>query len=107
MCAPTQRKTTPRSTSATTTQPSRRIPWYNYYRADPIKTPATLVEAAATAAPDLAARFFAGVAKPPATTSLHIHVPTLVLWGIRDPQLLPSQLNGLEQHAPHARGASR
>ena len=75
--------------------------WYNYYRADPIKTPATLAEAAATEAPDLAAHFFAGVAKPPATTSLHIRVPTLVIWGMRDPYLLPSQLNGLEQYAPH------
>src|SRR5712691_1576459 len=36
--------------------------WYNYYRADPIKTPATLAEAAVTEAPDLAAHFFAGVA---------------------------------------------
>jgi len=77
--------------------------WHNYYRADPIKTPATLAEAAATAAPDLAAHFFAGVAKPPATTSLHVYVPTLVLWGMRDPQLLPSQLHGLEQYAPHVR----
>jgi len=77
--------------------------WYNYYRADPIKTPATLAEAAATEAPDLAAHFFAGVAKPPATTSLHVRVPTLVIWGMRDPHMLPSQLNGLEQYAPHVR----
>ena len=75
--------------------------WYNYFRADPIKTPATLAEAAATEAPDLAVHFFAGVAKPPATTSLHVRVPTLVMWGMRDPQMLPSQLNGLEQYAPH------
>jgi pimeloyl-ACP methyl ester carboxylesterase len=67
------------------------------------KTPATLAEAAATETPDLAAHFFAGVAKPPATTSLHVRLPTLVMWGMRDPQLLPSQLNGLEQYAPHVR----
>jgi epoxide hydrolase 4 len=77
--------------------------WYNYYRADPIKTPATLAEAAVTEAPDLAAHFFAGVAKPPATTSLRVSVPTLVIWGMRDPSLLPSQLEGLEAYAPNVR----
>jgi pimeloyl-ACP methyl ester carboxylesterase len=45
--------------------------------------------------------FFAGVVKPPATTSLHISVSTLVIWGMRDPVMRPSQLNGLEQYAPH------
>jgi epoxide hydrolase 4 len=77
--------------------------WYNYYRADPIKTPVTLADAAATAAPDLAAHFFPGVTKPPATTSLHVRVPTLVLWGMRDPVLLPVQLQGLEAYVPHVR----
>jgi pimeloyl-ACP methyl ester carboxylesterase len=77
--------------------------WYNYYRADPIKTPATLAEAAVTEAPDLAAHFFAGVAKSPATTSLQVRVPTLVMWGMRDPSNAPSQLNGLEAYVPHMR----
>ena len=77
--------------------------WYNYYRADPIKTPVTLGEAAVTEAPDLARHFFAGVAKTPATTSLRVSVPTLVIWGMRDPALLPSQLNGLAAYASHVR----
>jgi pimeloyl-ACP methyl ester carboxylesterase len=77
--------------------------WYNYYRADPIKTSATLAEAAVTEAPDLTAHFFAGVAKPPATTSLRVSVATLVIWGMRDPSLLPSQLEGLEAYAPNVR----
>src|SRR5262249_50076229 len=36
--------------------------WYNYYRADPIKVPSSLSDAAHMDMPDLAARFFAGVA---------------------------------------------
>jgi pimeloyl-ACP methyl ester carboxylesterase len=72
--------------------------WYNYYRADPIKTPSTLAAAADMEIPDLAAHFFAGVARPPATTSLRVSVPTLVIWGLRDLALLPSQLNGLDEY---------
>src|SRR6185295_3079349 len=34
--------------------------WYNYYRADPIKVPASIADAAQMQMPDLAARFFAG-----------------------------------------------
>jgi len=45
--------------------------------------------------PDLAARFFAGVAEPPATTSLRVDVPTLVLWGMQDPVLLARSLDNL------------
>jgi pimeloyl-ACP methyl ester carboxylesterase len=76
--------------------------WYNYYRADPIKVPASLAEAARTEMPDLAARFFADVAEPPATTSLKLDVPTLVLWGMRDPVCLPGQLDKLGDFAPNA-----
>jgi epoxide hydrolase 4 len=74
--------------------------WYNYYRADPIKVPASLKDSANMGVPDLAARFFAGVAKPPVTASLRVSVPTLVIWGMRDPSLLPHQLQGLEEYAP-------
>ena len=74
--------------------------WYNYYRADPIKVPASLEEGAAHKAPDLAADFFSGLGTPPATTSLQVKVPTLVIWGMRDPSLLPRQLDGLEAYAP-------
>jgi pimeloyl-ACP methyl ester carboxylesterase len=75
--------------------------WYNYYRADPIKVPASLEDGARMAVPDLASRFFAGVGKPPVTTSLRVDVPTLVIWGMRDPSLLPHQLSGLEEFAPN------
>jgi pimeloyl-ACP methyl ester carboxylesterase len=52
--------------------------------------------------PDLAAAFFAGVAEPPATTSLRVDVPTLVLWGMQDPHCLPGQLDNLHDYAPNA-----
>lgn len=76
--------------------------WYNYYRADPIKVPASVADAARTEAPDLAAHFFAGVAEPPATKTLRVDVPTLVLWGMRDPACLPGQLDNLHDYAPDA-----
>jgi len=76
--------------------------WYNYYRADPITVPASARDAARSEMPDLALRFFTGVADPPATTSLRVDVPTLVLWGMRDSAMLPSQLDGLEEYAPNA-----
>ena len=75
--------------------------WYNYYRADPIKVPVSPEAAAAEPAPDLAAHFFAGVAgPPPGGTSLRVAQPTLVIWGMQDPYMLPGQLDGLEQYAP-------
>jgi pimeloyl-ACP methyl ester carboxylesterase len=82
--------------------PAPHPAWYNYYRADPIKVPPSIRDAAQLPIPDLAAHFFAGVAEPPATTSLRIEVPTLVLWGMQDPALLPGQLDGLGDYAPNA-----
>ena len=76
--------------------------WYNYYRADPIKVPSSISDAAHTEMPDLAARFFADVAEPPATTSLRVDVPTLVLWGMQDPVCLPGLLDNLHDYAPNA-----
>jgi len=76
--------------------------WYNYYRADPIQVPASIADAARTEMPDLAARFFADVAVPPATTSLRVDVPTLVLWGMQDPACLPGLLDKLHDYAPNA-----
>lgn len=76
--------------------------WYNYYRADPIKVPSSISDAAQTEMPDLAARFFADVAEPPATTSLRVDVPTLVLWGMQDPVCLPGLLDKLHDYAPNA-----
>lgn len=77
--------------------------WYNYYRADPIKVPESIEAATAMIQPDLAAHFLAGLATPPATTSLRITVPTLVIWGMRDPALLPGQLDGLDLYASDLR----
>jgi len=76
--------------------------WYNYYRADPIKVPSSIADAALAEMPDLAARFFAGVAEPPSVTSLRVDVPTLVLWGMQDPVCLPGQLDNLHDYAPDA-----
>ena len=76
--------------------------WYNYYRADPIKVPSSLSDAARSEMPDLAAIFFADVAEPPTTTSLRVDVPTLVLWGMQDRALLPGQLDNLKDYAPNA-----
>jgi pimeloyl-ACP methyl ester carboxylesterase len=76
--------------------------WYNYYRADPIKVPSSISDAAQTEMPDLAARFFADVAEHPASTSLRVDVPTLVLWGMQDPVCLPGLLDGLHDYAPNA-----
>jgi epoxide hydrolase 4 len=67
--------------------------WYNYYRADPIKVPSSVAEAA---------QIFAGVTEPPATTSLRVEVPTLVLWGMQDPHCLPGQLDNLHDYVPNA-----
>lgn len=50
--------------------------WYDYYRADPIKIPSSMVEGAAMQMPDLAAHFFASVGRWPADTSLRVRVPT-------------------------------
>lgn len=76
--------------------------WYNYYRADPIKVPSSISDAARTEMPDLAARFFADVTEPPASTSLQVEVPTLVLWGMQDPVCLPGLLDNLHDYAPNA-----
>ena len=76
--------------------------WYNYYRADPIKVPASVADARQMKTPDLASTFFADVAEAPASTSLRVDVPTLVLWGMQDPVCLPGQLDGLHEYAPNA-----
>ena len=87
---------------ANNSTPSPYPAWYNYYRADPIKVPPSIEDAAKMELPDLPQHFFAGVAEPPATTSLRVNVPTLVLWGMQDPALLPGQLDGLDDYAPNA-----
>jgi pimeloyl-ACP methyl ester carboxylesterase len=72
--------------------------WYNYYRADPIKVPSSIDEATAMEMPDLSARFFTGTIRPPATTSLRLRVPTLVVWGMGDSTILSGSLRGLEEY---------
>jgi len=72
--------------------------WYNYYRADPIKVPSSINQAARMEMPDLPARFFAGVGKAPETASLRVRVPTLAIWGMTDPALLAGSLRGLEDY---------
>src|SRR5215475_4822132 len=76
--------------------------YYNYTRADPIKVPCSISDAAHTEIPDLAGAFFADVAEPPAATSLRVDVPTLVLWGMQDRAMLPGQLDGLHDYVPNA-----
>jgi pimeloyl-ACP methyl ester carboxylesterase len=76
--------------------------WYNYYRADPIKVPASIADVARTEMPDLAGAFFTDVSERPATTSLRVDIPTLVLWGMQDRDLLPGMLDGLPDYAPKA-----
>jgi epoxide hydrolase 4 len=84
------------------TAPAPYPPWFNYYRADLIKVPPSVSEAAGLEMPDLAAQFFAGTAEPAAATSLRVDVPTLVLWGMQDPFLLPGELDHLDDYAPNA-----
>jgi pimeloyl-ACP methyl ester carboxylesterase len=68
------------------------------YLADPIKVPASLEGGRDLLTLDLAARLLAGVAIEPATPSLAVRVPTLVIWGMQDPALLPGLLDGLDDH---------
>jgi epoxide hydrolase 4 len=70
-----------------------------YLAADPIKVPASLEAAADLPVPDLGAAFFDGVTHPPASTSLVVEVPTLVIWGMEDSSQVPGLLDGLEAHA--------
>ncbi|MDP2769863.1 MAG: alpha/beta hydrolase, partial [Giesbergeria sp.] len=58
----------------------------NYYRASPLRPPRE-GDAGATA-----------VSIP--TSMLAVQVPTLVLWGMDDPALLPSLLDGLQDWVP-------
>lgn len=85
------------------TAPSPYPRWYNYYRADPAKVAASIDEALTMPSPDLAAHFFAGVSRPPETTSLRVRLPTLVIWGMRDEAILPASLQGLDGYVQDLR----
>ena len=63
-------------------QPGGMLPMLNWYRATKLIVPPP---GATVAVPDFLLRAFP-----------KIHVPTLVVWGMKDPELLPLQLEGLE-----------
>jgi pimeloyl-ACP methyl ester carboxylesterase len=67
-------------------QPGALKAMLNWYRASPLLIPPTDVT---VPLPDWLLRAFP-----------HIPVPTLVIWGMRDPALLPVQLDGLEKLVP-------
>jgi epoxide hydrolase 4 len=79
---------------------SAPAPYPAYVLADPVKVPASIEDAADLPAPNLAEAFFEDVAKPPATTSLVVEVPTLVIWGMKDPYQLPGLLEDLDTYVP-------
>jgi pimeloyl-ACP methyl ester carboxylesterase len=63
-------------------QPGGMLPMLNWYRATKLIVPPP---GATVAVPDFLLRAFP-----------KIHVPTLVVWGLKDPALLPLQLEGLD-----------
>jgi len=63
-------------------QPGGMLPMLNWYRATKLIVPPP---GATVAVPDFLLRAFP-----------RIHIPTLVVWGMKDPALLPLQLAGLE-----------
>lgn len=63
-------------------QPGGMLPMLNWYRATKLIVPPP---GATVAEPDFLLRAFP-----------KIHVPTLVVWGLKDPALLPLQLDGLD-----------
>ena len=63
-------------------QPGGMLPMLNWYRATKLIVPPP---GATVAVPDFLLRAFP-----------RIHIPTLVVWGMKDPALLPLQLEGLE-----------
>jgi pimeloyl-ACP methyl ester carboxylesterase len=63
-------------------QPGGMLPMLNWYRATKLIVPPP---GATVAVPDFLLRVFP-----------KIHVPTLVVWGMKDPALLPLQLEGLD-----------
>jgi len=66
----------------------------NYYRALPGGPPRNETDAAATAAV---------LEQLASSGSYVVHVPTLVIWGMKDIALLPSNLDGLDEYVPDIR----
>ncbi len=73
-------------------QPGALTGGLNYYRAARVGPPANDIapSGGAAAPPPL----------PPGLSSLEVGVPTLVIWGEKDPFLLPGNLDGLEEFVP-------
>ena len=67
-------------------QPGALTAMFNWYRASPTDVPAMEKQIETTAF----------LQKP----FPKLHVPTLIIWGMKDPALLPCQLEGIEVHVP-------
>ena len=74
------------------------MPYSAVIEADPLKVPASIEETGSMSVPDLAEAYFSNIARPPATMTLKLTVPTLVIWGMRDTSQLPGLLDGLEDY---------
>jgi pimeloyl-ACP methyl ester carboxylesterase len=68
-------------------QPGALTAMFNWYRASPTDVPAMDAEIETT---DFLQKPFP-----------KLHVPTLIVWGMRDPALLPCQLVGIQEHVPN------
>jgi epoxide hydrolase 4 len=77
-------------------QPGALTGGLNYYRAALAGPTSPQKERPTTQPNDLASLLVPW----PEETSLTVELPTLVIWGERDPYLLPGNLNGLEQLVP-------
>jgi pimeloyl-ACP methyl ester carboxylesterase len=69
-------------------QPGALTAMFNWYRASPTDVPAM----------DEVVETTAFLQKP----FPQLHIPTLIVWGMKDPALLPCQLEGIEEHVPNA-----
>jgi pimeloyl-ACP methyl ester carboxylesterase len=68
-------------------QPGALTAMFNWYRASPTDVPA-MDEVIETT--DFLQKPFP-----------KLHIPTLILWGMKDPALLPCQLEGIQEHVPN------
>ena len=69
-------------------QPGALTAMFNWYRASPTDVPAM----------DEVVETTAFLQKP----FPQLHIPTLIVWGTKDPALLPCQLDGIETYVPNA-----
>ncbi len=69
-------------------QPGALTAMFNWYRASPTDVPA--MDEVVTTTEFLQKPF------------PKLHIPTLIVWGMKDPALLPCQLDGIEEYVPNA-----